>query len=75
MFLFRDFTLIDQKEVRSALHVIFGVGWYKSILILSKIGFSYPFFLQNMNLYYFSVLSFLLKGFVISDVVLKDALI
>ena len=34
-------------------------------------GIGYPFFLQNINSYYFSILSFLLKGFVVSDVRIK----
>jgi len=68
MFLFRDLTLNDNKEIRASLHIIFGVNWYKSNVLLSKMGIGYPFFLQNINSYYFSILSFLLKGFIVSEV-------
>lgn len=38
-------------------------------------GFSYPFFLKNMNSYFFFILSFLLKGLVISNVRIERRMI
>lgn len=37
MFLFRDFTLNINKEIRFALMQIFGIGLHKSNSILSKL--------------------------------------
>ena len=71
MFLFRDFPLQPTKEVRSALRSIYGVNWRKSIYVVSKVGLSYPYFLKNLSLYHFSLIFFLLKGLVISDVRIK----
>jgi len=68
MFLFRDFTLNINKEVNFALKQIFGVGIHKSRFMTSRIGLSYPFFLKNINIFNFSLLLFLLKNLVISEV-------
>lgn len=37
----------------------------------AKIGISYPFFINNLNPYHFSLLSFILYGLVLSPVRLK----
>lgn len=71
MFLFREFVLDINKELRASLQKIFGVGWYKSFLVSSKIGLSFPYYLMNINGYNFSVLFFLLKGLVVSEVRIK----
>jgi small subunit ribosomal protein S13 len=68
MFSFRNTELPLKRELRSSLQTIKGVGWRKSIFISSKFGFSYPFFINNLNFYKFFLLSFLLKYLVISDV-------
>lgn len=71
MFLFREFVLDINKELRASLQKIFGVGWYKSFLVSSKIGLSFPYYLMNINGYNFSILFFLLKGLVVSEVRIK----
>jgi len=71
MFLFRDFSLHIDREIRSSLQQIFGIGWHKAGLILARVGISYPFFIKNINSYYFSIIVYLLKGIVISDVRIK----
>lgn len=71
MFLFREFVLDINKELRASLQKIFGVGWYKSFLVASKVGLSFPFYLANINGYNFSILFFLLKGLVVSEVRIK----
>jgi small subunit ribosomal protein S13 len=68
MFLFRDFNLPLNRELRSSLQTIKGVGWRKSIVIAAKVGLAYPFFIGNLNFYKFGVISFLLNGLVISQV-------
>jgi len=71
MFLFRDFTLNPYREIRSALLKIYGVSWRKSIYVVSKAAIAYPFFLRNISSYHFTLIFFLLKGLVISDVRIK----
>lgn len=71
MFLFRDITLTEIKEIRASLKQIYGVGWYKSNLISSKLGLSNPFFSSNLNEYYIYVILFLLKGLILSDTKIK----
>lgn len=67
MFLFRDVTLTENKEIRASIKQIYGVGWIKAYKICDKIGFSYPFFSNNLNDYYITLILYLLKGYVISD--------
>lgn len=67
MFLFRDFTLSERKEIRACLKQIYGVGWYKANLIADLIGLSNPYFGRNLNDYLIFEILFLLKGLVISD--------
>jgi len=68
MFLFRDFTLEPNKEVRLALKQIYGVGWRKAQVVVSKIGLAQPFYLNKINNYNFMLISLLLKLLIISDV-------
>lgn len=44
MFLFRDVTLNINREIRFALRQIFGVGFFKSNVILAKLVLVIPFF-------------------------------
>lgn len=41
------------------------------MLISTKLGLSYPFFINNLNLYNFSLIFFLLKNLTLSEVRLK----
>lgn len=68
MFLFRDKEFLINKELRCSLQGLWGVGWHKAALISNKLGFSYPFFINNLNFYYFSLLVFILKNYTISEV-------
>lgn len=56
MFLYRQVDL-PVSELRNSLCKIYGLGFYKSNLISAKLGISNPFFLSNMNLYNFYLLS------------------
>jgi len=63
MFLYKQYNLNLDKEIRASLQSIYGVGWYKSIIITSKIGLSYPFLFKNLNSYNKQLLSFILDFF------------
>lgn len=71
MFLFRDFTLTEKKEIRASLKQIYGLGWLKANKISDKIGMSNPFFGNNLNDYHISLILYLLKGFILSDTKIK----
>ena len=74
MFSFRNLDLPLNKELRSSLQSIKGVGFRKSHFIAAKFGFCYPFFIGNLNFYNFLLLSFLLKYLVLSEVRVKRLL-
>jgi len=71
MYSFRNEDLPENRELRRALLCIWGVGPRKSFYIVAKLGFSDPFFISNLNAYYFSLLSFLLHGMVLGALRLK----
>jgi small subunit ribosomal protein S13 len=64
---FRDTELDMRKEIRNSLQGIWGVGWYKSNYILSRLGLAYPF-KGYLNVYLFNLISFLLNKYLISRV-------
>jgi hypothetical protein len=66
MFSFRNFVLPLNRELRSSLQTIGGMGYRKSIFICAKIGIAYPFFIINLSFYFFFILTFLFKIFIIS---------
>jgi len=68
MFSFRDYDLPLNRELRSSLQSIKGVGWHKAHLVASKFGFGYPFFLNNLNFYQYNMLSYMLTFLVRSEV-------
>jgi small subunit ribosomal protein S13 len=74
MYSFRNFDLPLNRELRSSLQAIKGVGFRKSNYIASKLGFGYPFFIGNLNFYNFFLISFLLKYLVLSEVRVRRAL-
>ena len=71
MFLFRDFSITEKKEIRASIKQIYGVGWWKANLILNKLALSNPYFSNNLNDYYINFLIFLLKGYILSDSKIK----
>jgi small subunit ribosomal protein S13 len=62
MFLYKQIYLKEQLEVRNSLQGIFGVGWYKSTFVASRVGLSYPFSSDCVNSYLSSLLSCVLDG-------------
>jgi len=71
MFLFRDFTITEKKEIRASIKYIYGISWHKSNLIFNRIGLSNPFFGNNLNDYYINFIIYLLKGYILSDSKIK----
>jgi len=71
MFLFRDKEIPLNKELRVALQSIWSVGWHKSLVITSKLGFAYPFFINNLNNYNFALIFFMLKRLTLSETRLR----
>lgn len=71
MFLYKQYNLNITKEIRSALQFIYGIGWYKSMLICTKLGLSYPFLLKNLNLYNKGLLIFILDFYTWLEVRIK----
>ena len=64
MFSFRNSKLPLNRELRSSLQTVRGVGGFISFIVALKFGFSYPFFFGNMNFYQFLLLTYLLKNLV-----------
>jgi len=56
MFAYKKVYLPLKREVRCSLQAIKGIGWYKSIWISSKIGLSYPFFMNKLSKFHFKLL-------------------
>lgn len=71
MFIFRDKYIPLNKEIVSSLQAIWSIGWNKATLISTKLGLAYPFFINNLNSYRFSLVFFLLKNLTLSEVRLK----
>jgi small subunit ribosomal protein S13 len=71
MFLFRDITIIEKKKTIISLKKIYGVSWYKSNKILSKLGLSKNYYNSNLNDYNINIILYLLKGLVLSDIRIK----
>ena len=71
MFTYKQYNLVLKKDIRLSLQLIYGIGWLKSIYISSKLGFAYPFSLNNINLYNYSILAFILDFFTWLEVRIK----
>jgi ribosomal protein S13 len=53
MYLYKEKYLPMDREIRNSLQSIYGVGLYKSSLVVARMGLGYPFFINNLNLYNF----------------------
>jgi len=71
MFIYKQYSLGLKKDVRLSLQLIYGIGWLKSIFISSRLGFSYPFSLNNLNLYNYLALIYILDFFTWLEVRVK----
>lgn len=54
------------RELRFSLQCVRGFGFWKSFLICSKLGFSFPFFASNLNYYFFILIKNIFKMWFIS---------
>lgn len=71
MFLYKQYTLNENKEIRCSLQFIYGIGWYKSLIICSKLGLSYPFLLKYLNTYNKAILIYILDFYTWLEIRLK----
>lgn len=74
MFSFRTVTFPNNREIRSSLQTMSGMGFWKSFFICAKIGVGYPFFIYNLNFYYFLIFTFFFKRLVLSSNTVKRKL-
>jgi len=56
IYVYKKIYLPLQREVRSSLQAIVGIGWHKSICMSSKVGIGYPFRMKHVNPYLFKLL-------------------
>ncbi len=71
MFIYKQFTLNVNREVRLSLQLIYGIGWYKSNLISIQLGLSFPFLFKNLNNYNLQLLSFILDYYTWLEIRIK----
>ena len=67
MYKFRvtDFTL--DKDICVILKNIYGLGWHKVKFLLARFGLSYPFIINDLNLYHKDLLFHHLEYYVMSN--------
>jgi small subunit ribosomal protein S13 len=71
MLTYKQYNLNAKREVRSSLQLIYGIGWLKAIYVCARLGFSWPFSLNNINLYNYSALVYMLDFFTWLEVRIK----
>jgi small subunit ribosomal protein S13 len=71
MFIYKQYNLDLNKEIRASLQFIYGIGWYKAIIISSKLGLSYPFLFKHLNIYNKKLLSFILDFYTWLEIRIK----
>lgn len=71
MFIYKQYTLDINKEIRSSLQFIYGIGLYKSNIISIKLGLSFPFLFKNLNKYNLQLLSYVLDYYTWLEIRIK----
>lgn len=71
MVLYKQNTLNDNKNIIISLQNIYGISWYKSLLINSKLGLNFILFLKSFNLYNLQLLFFVLDFFTWLEIRIK----
>jgi ribosomal protein S13 len=56
MFLYKQRYFKEKVEIRNALMDIYGIGFHKSMFICIKLGLGYPYSIDNLNFYNYSIL-------------------
>ena len=71
VFLYKQYTLNDNRELRLSLQSIYGIGWYKSSMIGIKMGLSFPFLFKNLNSYNMQLLSYIMDYYTWLEIRIK----
>ena len=71
VFVYKQYTLNINREIRLSLQTIYGIGWHKSIIISSKMGLSFPFLFKNLNNYNLQLLSYILDYYTWLEIRIK----
>jgi len=71
MFVYKQYTLDINKEIRASLQTIYGIGLHKSNIIGIKLGFSFPFLFKNLNIYNLQLLSYILDYYTWLEIRIK----
>lgn len=71
MFIYKQYTLNINREVRLSLQGIYGIGWCKSNLISIQMGLSFPFLFKNLNNYNLQLLSYILDFYTWLEIRIK----
>ena len=66
MFKFRMTILNLNKGLSTVLNYIYGLSWYKINILLSRLGISNVFFVDDLNNYYKDILFYYLESFIMS---------
>ena len=71
MFLYKQIYFKEHVEIRNALKFIYGIGMHKSKFICIKLGLGYPFSIDNLNYYNYSILISVLDELTLLEVRIK----
>jgi small subunit ribosomal protein S13 len=71
MFIYKQYTLNINREVRCSLQTVYGIGWHKSNLISIKLGLCFPFLFRNLNIYNLQFLSYILDYYTWLEIRIK----
>lgn len=71
MFVYKQYTIELNKEIRLSLQTIYGIGWYKSSIISIKLGLSFPFLFKNLNSYNLQLLSYVMDYYTWLEIRIK----
>jgi len=71
MFYFRTIYLKTNKEFRSSIKFIYGIGKHKSLFVASRLGFAFPLIFTKLNRFYLNIVTFFLTKLVSEKVKLE----
>ena len=71
VFIYKQYTLNDNRELRLSLQSIYGIGWYKSSMVGIKMGLSFPFLFKNLNSYNMQLLSYIMDYYTWLEIRIK----
>jgi small subunit ribosomal protein S13 len=74
LFSFRDRDLVLQRELRSSLQAIFGIGFSRACWLADRFGLAFPFFSSSLNNYYVGHILGLLNSILRSETKIRRAI-